>query len=606
MFKKHISVQLITGFAVIVIISMLAIGVFFIQMFRQYTFENTQTTLFTRARTIAAMMSDYNNGPMRGYGSFIRFLDTMTEAKVWITDSEGNPAAITGMGMNMGMGMGIGMNLGADLNSERAISNEPLPNEAQNVIHQVLEGKEFVSESFSSIYNETTLTVGVPILDSNNRVTGSVLLHAPVTGISATVNKAIRILGLSLLIALIPALGLGIYYSFQFTRPLKAMNRTAQAMVHGNYTTRTGINRHDELGQLGNSLDRLAGKLGYTIDQLFQEKGKITDIISSISEGIIAFDLKLNPLSVNAALSEIMTREIPYSSVILEQDLAELNIIKELSLVMMNKQTFQLLRDWREKKLQITLSPIIDQKGDITGSVALVQDISERERLEQLRKEFIANVSHEFRTPLTVIKGSVEAIMDGAVVQPTDIERYHERVLSEARSLERLVTDLLDLSRLQSGKILLNTELVDIHNLLVDTISSLQSIASKKQITLDYQGGASIPPVVGDYDKLRQLFVIFLDNAMKYSPEHTVITVEVQAGQNLEVTIRDQGDGIPEETLPYIWDRFYKVDKSRKSNGTGLGLAIAKHLIELHKGQVTLQSELGKGTLVKVSLPFEQ
>lgn len=602
MFKKHIAFKLMAGFAVIVLVSMLSIGIFFIQMFRQYTFQTSQTTLLNRAHIIANMLSDNldNIGPMRGYGGFIRFLDSMTESKVWITDSQGHPALFSGMGMGLGMGKGLGMDGG----SGNPINSEPLPDAAQQVIQQVLAGKDSVNESFSSLYNESTLTVGVPILGSNKQVTGAVLLLAPVTGITATVNKAIDILAISLLIALIPALGLGIYYSVQFTRPLQAMNRTAQEMAQGNYKTRTGIDRQDEIGQLGNSLDLLAGRLSYTIDQLFQEKGKMADIIASISEGLVAFDLNLKPLNVNSALTEIMLRTHPYPLDVLEHDLAGLGIIDELQIVMQNKKIIQITKDWLDKKLKFTLSPIVDNNGHITGSVALVQDISKSAMLEQFRKDFIANISHEFRTPLTVIKGSLEAIVDGTINQPGEINRYHERMLGETHSLERLVSDLLDLSRLQSGKISLNKEPVHIPTLLADTVKSLQTIADIKGIRINYDQVPGVPPVTGDYDRLRQLFVIFLDNAVKYSPEQTVVTVEVTTGRTLDVTIRDQGYGIAEETLPYIWDRFYKADKSRQSTGTGLGLAIAKYLIELHNGQVSLQSELGKGTVVKVSLPY--
>ncbi len=593
MFKKHIAFKLMTGFVVIVLVSMLSIGIFFIQMFRQYTFESHQNTLLTRAYSISEIMSEnsQSNGFMMGYGGILRFLDTMSEAKVWITDNKGNPAIMSGMGMGMGIGQGHSYN------------SEPLPNEAEKVIQEVLSGKESVSESFSSIYNEATLTVGVPILNSDKQVIGAVLLHAPITGITDTLSKAISILAVSLLAALLPAIGLGIFYSLLFTRPLKAMNRSALEMTRGNYSIRTGIDRLDELGQLGNSLDLLASKLGYTIDQLFQEKGKMSDIISSISEGIVAFDLNLKPLNMNVALAEILNRTLPYTDEALEKDLDALGIDPDLKKVMENKKTSQVLTDWQGKKLMFTLSPIVDKQGDVTGSVALVQDISERERLEQFRKDFVANVSHEFRTPLTVIKGSLEAIVDGTVDQPVDVKRYLERMLSETRSLERLVSDLLELSRLQAGQITIHKEKVHISSLLADAVKSLQTIADKKGIQIDYLQVLNIPPILGDYDRLRQLFVIFLDNAVKYSQENTVVTVELDVGDTLEITIRDQGYGISELELPYIWDRFYKADKSRKGNGTGLGLAIAKHLVELHNGQVSLQSELGKGTIVKVSLP---
>ncbi|HEX9061853.1 MAG TPA: ATP-binding protein, partial [Clostridia bacterium] len=343
-------------------------------------------------------------------------------------------------------------------------------------------------------YNESALTVGVPIWNSGKNVIGSVLLFAPVAGITDALNKTTGILLISLLIALIIAIGLGIFYSYVFTRPLKVMKNTSVEMSRGNYTVRTGIKRQDEIGQLGQSLDLLAAAL-------FDATQKIN-------------------------------------------------------------------------------------------------------KLEQVRRDFVANVSHEFRTPLTVIRGSIEAISDGTVEDGEDIKRYYKRMLSETRSLERLVSDLLKLSRLQSGKITIHKDQVHIPSILSDVVKSMQTIADGKEILINYIMPDDVPPVMGDYDRLRQLFIIFIDNAVKYSPDKTVVTVNVSVKNHIEVSIQDQGYGIADEELAFIWDRFYKADKSRKSSGTGLGLAIARHLIELHGGEVTLVSKVGEGTtvVIKISL----
>ncbi|SHI19696.1 HAMP domain-containing sensor histidine kinase [Desulfosporosinus lacus] len=610
MFREKISFKLTASFVIIMLISMLAIGLVFIQMFRQYAFDSREETMLVRARSIAEVMAENseNFGQIRGLAGTMRFLDTMAEANVWITDSKGNPSTKPGMGMGMGKGNGNGQNsgFGKGMGQGQMYNSEPLPLEAEAVIQEVLKGKESVSESFSSVYNEATLTVGVPIVDSDHRVIGSVLLHTPVTGVTATLNKAVGILAISLFVALLLAIGLGIFYSLLFTRPLKAMNSTALEITRGNYSARTGINRKDELGQLGNSLDHLALKLGHTINQLFQEKGKLDDIISSISEGIVAFDTTLKPISVNTALAEIMNRPQPYLVEAVEKDLNSLEIEAQLTRVMEDKKPAQVFKDWLDKKLKLTLSPIIDNHGMVTGSVALVQDISQSERLEQLRRDFVANVSHEFRTPLTVIRGSVEGLVDGMVENSEDIKRYHQRILSETRGLERLVGDLMELSRLQSGKIMIHQNRVHISSLLADLVKSLQTIADQKEIKILYQPESDLPPFLGDYDRLRQLFVIFLDNAIKYSPPNTLVWVESRILENntLSIIIRDQGYGIAADELPYIWDRFYKVDSSRKGLGTGLGLAIAKHLLELHDGKVSVQSELGKGTEIEIKLPM--
>ncbi|MCO1602348.1 HAMP domain-containing sensor histidine kinase [Desulfosporosinus nitroreducens] len=610
MFREKISFKLTASFVIIMLISMLAIGLLFIQMFRQYAFDSREETMLVRARSIAEVMAENseNFGQIRGLAGTMRFLDTMAEANVWITDSKGNPSTKSEMGMGMGKGSGNGQKsgFGKGMGQGQMYNSEPLPLEAEAVIQEVLKGKESVSESFSSVYNEATLTVGVPIVDSDHRVIGSVLLHTPVTGVTATLNKAVRILAISLFVALLLAIGLGIFYSLLFTRPLKAMNSTALEITRGNYSARTGINRKDELGQLGNSLDHLALKLGHTINQLFQEKGKLDDIISSISEGIVAFDTTLKPISVNTALAEIMNRPQPYLIEAVEEDLNSLEIEAQLTRVMEDKKPAQVFKDWLGKKLKLTLSPIIDNHGMVTGSVALVQDISQSERLEQLRRDFVANVSHEFRTPLTVIRGSVEGLVDGMVENSEDIKRYHQRILSETRGLERLVGDLMELSRLQSGKIMIHKNRVHISSLLADLVKSLQTIADQKEIKILYQPESDLPPFLGDYDRLRQLFVIFLDNAIKYSPANTLVWVESRIIENntLSIIIRDQGYGIANDELPYIWDRFYKVDSSRKGLGTGLGLAIAKHLLELHDGKVSVQSELGKGTEIEIKLPM--
>lgn len=590
MFKKRIAYQLTAGFVIIVLLSMLTIGIFFIQMFKQYSFASREETLLIRARSISEMISSQSGRHMPGMGGMMRYLDILAEAKIWITNDEGNPTLMSGMGMGMGQ--------------SRKYNSEPLPEKAEKVIQDVLSGEESVSQSFSNVYNEATLTVGVPIVDANHEIIGSVLLHAPVTGVTAILDKAADILAVSLLAALLLAAGLGMGYAHFFTRPLKAMNRTALAMAQGNYTVKTGVTRDDELGQLGRSLDLLAGRLNDTIDQLFQEKGKLNDIIASISEGLVAFDTGLNPQSANSTLSQIMNRPVPYQHDRLAADLRTLGLDPYLHKVMKEKKPLSITKEWMDKKLKFTLSPIIDSLGEITGCVALVQDVSESERLEQLRRDFVANVSHEFRTPLTVIRGSLEALIDGAVNDNQDIRRYHLRMLAETRGLERLVGDLLDLSRLQSGKITMNMEEIHLSTLLSDVIKSLQTLADKKDITIRHQFKEHLPPVLGDYDRLRQLFVIFLDNAVKYSADKTEVSVEVKQTdlKIITVAIKDQGPGMSPDQLPYIWDRFYKGETSRQGKGTGLGLAIAKHLIELHHGKVSVKSEPGKGTIIEVSL----
>ncbi|WP_089608776.1 sensor histidine kinase [Dehalobacterium formicoaceticum] len=601
MFKRSITLQLTGGVVIIVLVSMLAIGLIFIQMFKQYTFESREETMLTRGRSIAELVNiNATGGHMQGMGGMMHNLDILAEAKIWIIDQTGNPAAMSGMGQGMGKGRGHMNNLNNMNNSE------PLPQEAEKVIVDVLSGGESVSESFSSVYQEATLTVGVPVQDSSGQITGAVLLHAPVAGVTPLLNQANRILVLSLLGALLLAIALGLAFSRYFARPLKTMNRTALAMAGGNYAVQTGIEREDEIGQLGQSLDLLAHRLGNTIDLLFQEKSKLNDIIASMAEGLVAFDRELKPQSMNFALSQIMYNGLPYPDEILANHFRELSLEADLKEIMEQKKSSIIMKDWKGKKLKFILSPISNNLGMVTGCVALVQDVSESERLEQLRRDFVANVSHEFRTPLTVIRGSLEALVDGTIIEDQEKKRYLSRMLAETRGLERLVGDLLDLSRLQSGKITMNIEEIHLPTLLSDVLKSLQTLADKKEIQMRYDGEKNLPTIPGDYDRLRQMLVIFLDNAIKYSPPHTLVSVETKdlQDQTLTINIHDQGPGIAPEQLPHIWDRFYKGEKSRQGGGTGLGLAIAKHLIDLHHGSVTVASVLDQGTMIEIKLPL--
>ncbi len=597
MLKKRIAYQLTAGFVAIVLIAMLILGAFFIRMFHSYAVESRKTTMLNRAHSIAGIMAETvpgGNG-FRGMGGFMRFLNTMTDSDVWILDASGNPWVIEGKGMGS---IGGG-------NQSQFVSKAPLPPEASAIIATVMEGEDSVSEGFSGLYNEATITVGTPILRSDSQVMGVVLLNAPVADVALMTHSAVRILLISLGAALLAAVALGMAYSQRFTRPLKEMNRVAMAMAEGDYDSRAAIPRQDELGQLGDSLDKLAENLGNTMDLLYQEKGKLSDIISSISEGILSFDANRNLLSTNAKLIEIMEYQGVDVQDAIQSDFEKLGLNGALEQVMAEKSSTQAVRVFKGKHLKFTLSPIADNHQEITGVVALVQDISESERLEQLRRDFVANVSHEFRTPLTVIKGSLEALADGTVTEPESVSRYYGRLQAETRALERLVGDLLDLSRLQAETLSLHLEPVNSFEVMTDAVKGIQEIAHEKGIDIVFHGEEAVPPVLGDYDRLRQLFIIFLDNAVKYSPKESAVTVSLRGGERLTVTIEDQGAGISPEELPYIWDRFYQGDASRESHGTGLGLSIAARLIALHNGTVTVNSHIGKGTVFTLTFPIQ-
>lgn len=249
-----------------------------------------------------------------------------------------------------------------------------------------------------------------------------------------------------------------------------------------------------------------------------------------------------------------------------------------------------------------------DEIGDLANSmdilaVRLEESKKESDKLEQIRRDFVANVSHEFRTPLTVIKGNIETLMDTEVNDKTP---YYSNMLSEVNALEKLVSDLLDLSRIESGKLEFNIEEVDVKSVISDVVRSISPVAEKKSITVDTTEVADlIPPIYSDYYRLRQVLIIFLSNAIKYSDIGKTIKISTNVTDAFTIKIKDRGFGISSEDLPFIWDRFFKADKMRTdSSSIGLGLSIAKNILASLGGEVSLKSELNVGSEVEITLPL--
>jgi len=259
-----------------------------------------------------------------------------------------------------------------------------------------------------------------------------------------------------------------------------------------------------------------------------------------------------------------------------------------------------------------------DEIGELSTSFDILSsrleyNIGQQKKLEQMRKDFVANVSHEFRTPLTIIRGNLEGLYD-EVIPEGEVHENYFTLIKETKRLEAMVADLLSLSKLESGKVVMNFQNIDIKALLQDITRVLKPITKVKNIELELIDEGNFPPVWSDYDKLKQLLIIFIDNAIKFSPENSKIHLvinskELNIKETLSITITDHGIGISKEDIPFIGERFYKADKARKysAKGTGLGISIAKHLIKLLNCQLEIESQINVGTQIKIKfLKFEE
>lgn len=242
-----------------------------------------------------------------------------------------------------------------------------------------------------------------------------------------------------------------------------------------------------------------------------------------------------------------------------------------------------------------------DEIGELADTLdilaeRLTENEKEHQYLEQMRLDFFANVSHELRTPITVVRGYTETLADGVVTNPDKMNQYFQRILSECKSMERLVGDLLTLSKMQNPDFQIEKEPVNLVQIFDDVLRSTHVLRTQKKIHVDYTKSKDCILMIGDYDRLRQMFIVILDNAVKFSSEESTIHIHLYCEDKIQIRIRDEGIGISEEDLPNIFDKFYKSKLRQNANGSGLGLVIAKHIALKHKGDITVESTMGKGT----------
>lgn len=589
MIKRSITSKLTAGFVFIVLISTLIIGVIAMNIFKNNIFQIKEKTITLHAKELENVLEPYieNDMESKEYKDILKVVSSVDNTKIWIVNPKGE------------------INTSYE-NKDTVIQKSlELQRAYSEIIRGALEGSSRTVQEYNAYYDENMMTAAVPITTSDNKVIGAILVHSSTYDLSNSMNKFFVYLLISLLCEVIIAGLLGFYFSKNITKPIKIINAAARQMTGGNFKVKTNIYQKDEIGELSNSFDLLASKLEYNIEQLFVEKNKLSDIITSMKEGLIALDKDYKLININNSAFEMLDlNETQYDESLLET--IGLKEIVENSLEVNEKKT--VLKNYEGKILNFGVSPVLNNLQEITGVVIIIQDISEQEKLEQLRKDFVANVSHEFRTPLTIIRGNLEALYD-KVVPEEEVQENYVRLLKETKRLEAMVKDLLDLSKLQAGKVALDFEKLDIKALLQDIVRVLKPITNEKNIELELIAEDNLPPVWSDYDKLKQLLIIFIDNAIKFSYENSKIQLSVNLKDTLAITITDYGIGIPKEAIPFIGERFYKADKARKysDKGTGLGLSIAKHLIELLNCKLQIESEVNVGTKIEITfLKFEE
>jgi len=464
-------------------------------------------------------------------------------------------------------------------------------------ISRVLSGETVTAMQNFMFAGGVIVFAGAPITDVDNQPIGGVILAQPVS-IVRSINRDLASL---LLVAGGISIALAVFLAGAQTRmlvlPIQRMTRAARRMADGDYAQRVTTASNDEIGQLGRTLNTLSLRLIETIASLREERDRLELVISSIEEGILAVDRDMHVVHCNMAFFELM--ELGGESEITESERSDVRMLLEtLHSVMETGQSAK--RQWdnpSRRVLNAEVSAILDAEEHI-GAVCLISDVSEAQRLEQLRRDYVANISHELRTPLTGIRGMIEPLMDGYVDTEEERMNCYGIIQRETIRLEKLVGEMLDMSRLQDGRITLELESMELPGILEAAVRSMKVLADDAGVSLMLETDDSRLACMGNEDRIMQVLVILMDNALDFTPRGGTVTVFAREEEScIVVGVRDTGCGIEPRDLPMIWERFYKADRSRmRTKGTGLGLSIAKLVVELMGGAISVKSQVGKGS----------
>ncbi|KQL20783.1 two-component system histidine kinase PnpS [Cytobacillus solani] len=439
---------------------------------------------------------------------------------------------------------------------------------------------------------------------------GFVLLSTKMTEINKAYQQIWWILIICLGFAFIVILLLGTRITNRYTKPIEAATKTAIELAKGNYRARTYEDQIDETGMLSASINILARNLQEMRKLQEMHQDRLAALIENMGSGLILIDKKGYISLINRPYKELFrvndseyTNKL-YYEVIQQQEVT--SIIEELFMTeqKVRKQIFIPLSHGRQH-FEIYGVPIIGTNDVWRGILLVFHDISDIKKLEQVRKDFVANVSHELKTPITSIKGFSETLLDGAMEDKQALEAFLKIILQESDRLQSLVQDLLDLSKMEQLGFHLSIQQFNIRTTLEEVIAILNKKADEKEIKLQFEADKKSILIDGDADRLKQVFLNLVSNAISYTPNcgHVFLGLK-ESASNIFVEVKDTGIGMEESEVPRIFERFYRIDKarSRNSGGTGLGLAIVKHIVEAHKGNIIVTSQVGKGTTFLVEL----
>lgn len=597
-FFQSIHLKFVLIYMLLILLAMQIIGVYFVKQLEDKLVKNFQTSITKRADLLAYNLEQ----------EFTKERDKSDSIDVAIKK----------------LTMEFSSNAKDEVKEVRFIDENSRVVATSDQSNQGIEGKKttepLVKRTFISGAEDERIEVdpttgqrmyvkAVPV-KVNGSTKGVIYSISSMEGVYAQMKDINQIFATGTVIALLVTAFLGIFLAQTITRPISEMRKQALEMARGNFSRKVKVYGYDEIGQLTLAFNNLSKKLQQARFSTESERRKLTSVLSHMTDGVIATDRNGYIILLNDPAEKMLnvSRETALDQPILEI----LGIQDEYTLDNLFEEPDSVLLDFSTRDetymLRASFSVIQKETGKANGLIAVLYDVTEQEQINGERREFVANVSHELRTPLTTMRSYLEALSDGAWMDPNIAPNFLSVAQDETERMIRLVNDLLQLSKMDSAEYVLMKDWVDFTEFFSNIIDRFE-MAKDQNVSFKRAFSKKERFLKIDEDKITQVLYNIISNALKYSPEGGTVTYRLrERGDLLEVSISDQGMGIPKENVDKIFDRFYRVDKarSRKMGGTGLGLAIAKEMIEAHGGKIWAKSEEGKGTTIYFTLLIDK
>jgi two-component system, OmpR family, phosphate regulon sensor histidine kinase PhoR len=463
---------------------------------------------------------------------------------------------------------------------------------------------------YSESLREEMKYVALPI-QKGSEIAGYIRLSRPLDDVRKTVEEFTGILVRSFIIVLVSSMLVAFLFSRKLTAPIRDMEQFTERLRKGEQPGTLLIRSSDEIGMLARNINYMVAELQKRIMALQEEKAKVEAAFSSAIDGVLILSREGRIETVNQGMETLLDER--YADMAGKTPLeAFRNLDLQKALDQFRTAGTSLSREIelgeeRPLVLDVSITPVRGYAEGEEKTMLVFHDVTRLKQLERMRVDFVANVTHEIKTPLTAILGFVETLQEGAIEDRATAKKFLLTIAKHAERLNRLVEDLLTISNLELGEMRLNFESVALSGIAENVLHIYQVKAREKRVDLVSNIPEDLPLIRADRDRLSQILINILDNAVKFTPEGGTVTVSAAPASDQEVLVRiaDTGIGVPRDEVSRLGERFYRVDKgrSRELGGTGLGLSIVKHLISVHKGRMEIESQLGRGTTVSLYFP---